>query len=272
MWFLAGLGLAYGATCVGLARGYLRPRADPVGEVPMGLQEETWKLAGHEVVVWTAGAATDRDAFVLVHGYGGSQAYYAGIAAELARRGYAVIVPRMPGHHDSDPTTGFGGKESDRVAEIVRRLRDGQDRRVVLSGVSMGGAACWLATEKAEVDGIVTEGAFARLDEAVDGFLGYAVPGGNLVLKPVPLIASAQSGIRMEEIVPLDCARRWRGRPALIIQGSADRLVPMRHARALAEAAAADLWVVEGAKHARCPQVAGAAYVERLEALMESLP
>lgn len=274
LWILFGLLLTYGAVCWVLADRYLHPMADPIGEPPSGMASRDLPLATGTVSAWATDeleTSRSKPTFVLTHGYGGSQAYWHDIAGALADRGYAVVVPVVPAHHDpSDRTTGFGLKESARIAEIVKWIRseDGPElRTIVLVGVSMGGGASWLATEQCEVEAVVSEGSFAWFDRAAYSWLDYAVPGGSVILRPVIWIASARSGIQMSSILPVEAAKQWKatGKPALVIEGDQDRIIPMAHAKALSEAAGCPLWVVPGAGHARCPQQAPAEFVRRLE-------
>jgi fermentation-respiration switch protein FrsA (DUF1100 family) len=54
--------------------------------------------------------------------------------------------------------------------------------------------------------------------------------------------------------------------PLLAITGSKDRILPLPMARRLVDRVSVrkELWIVEGAAHARCAEVAGEAYAERL--------
>lgn len=279
VFFALGLVPAYGAACWYLADLYLHPRAPELGLTPSGLKEREMHLASETIDVWathnlseTAPAIT----FVMVHGYGGSQSHWSNVAIDLARHGHGVVIPTLPGHHDTrDRATGFGAKEAKRLKELVDVLREApgpKDRKIVFVGVSMGGSACWIASELgARVDGIVTEGAFSRFDVAMDGWFDNVIPGGHVILRPVVWIASSKSGIDPASVVPLTGAEKWRGKPSLVIQGDEDRLIPMPHAEALSKAAGCELWIVKGARHAGCADVAGDAYVERLKAFAKAI-
>lgn len=269
----------YGFACWQLAQRYLRPSTDPLGLVPAGFAESKLNLPEGEVEAWTTPTVIGGNApvFVMVHGYGGSQSFWAGVGMDLAKADFDVVIPKLPGHQDpSDATTGFGLKEARRVKTIVDLIRStpgGKSRSIVLLGVSMGGAACWLATDMgADVDGVVTEGAFARFDDATESWLNHAFPGGSVILRPVVWIASAQSGLQPSDIIPERAAKRWKSRPALVIQGTEDRLIPMRQAELLAAAAGCELWKVEGARHAQCSDTAGREYIRRLIEFAKTLP
>jgi hypothetical protein len=75
----------------------------------------------------------------------------------------------------------------------------------------MGGAAAWLSTKlDPAVDAVVTEGAYAQFDRAMDHWLDMAVPMGSVTLRPVVWIASARSGIDPSAVRPENAARQWR--------------------------------------------------------------
>ncbi|MBI3721805.1 MAG: alpha/beta hydrolase, partial [Fimbriimonas ginsengisoli] len=143
--------------------------------------------------------------------------------------------------------------------------------KTVLVGISMGGAACWLAVERARADAIVSEGSFAVLDDAVRRWFDLLLPGGHVILAPVRWLAKVRSGVDPSTVRPVDGAARWRGRPALVIQGDRDRLMEMSQAKTLSEAAGCPLWVVPGAEHAQCQNLAPAEYVRRLSELADAL-
>lgn len=278
--FALGLVPAYGAACWYLADLYLHPRAPALGLTPIGLKEREVRLASETIDVWATPDLFEKAppiTFVMVHGYGGSQSSWSNVAIDLAKHGHGVVIPTLPGHHDTrDRETGFGLKEAKRLKALVDVLRDApgpKDRKIVFVGVSMGGSASWIATELgAKVDGIVTEGAFSRFDTAMDGWFDNVIPGGHILLRPVVWIASSKSGIDPASVVPLKGAEAWRGKPSLVIQGDEDRLIPMPHAEALSKAAGCDLWIVKGARHACCSDVAGDEYVKRLEAFVREIP
>jgi pimeloyl-ACP methyl ester carboxylesterase len=277
--FALGLVPAYGLACWYLADQYLHPRAPAVGLTPSGLKEREVRLQSETIDVWATPDLFDAAppiTYVMVHGYGGSQSHWSNVAIDLAKKGHGVVIPTMPGHNDTrDRATGFGRKEAKRLKELVDLLRAApgpRDRKIVLVGVSMGGSASWLAVEEgAKVDGVVTEGAFSRFDTAMDGWFDNVIPGGHVILRPVVWIASSRSGIDPASVVPLRGAEVWHGKPSLVIQGDEDRLIPMPHAEVLSKAAGCELWIVKGARHAYCSDVAGDAYVERLDAFAKAI-
>jgi carboxylesterase len=94
---------------------------------------------------------------LLLHGFTGNPSSFRAIGEAAAAAGFAVEVPRLPGHgtaiEDMVPT-----RFADWAAEAdaaYHRLADRTDR-VVVVGQSMGGTlACWLAARHPEIAGLV---------------------------------------------------------------------------------------------------------------------
>lgn len=279
--YLIGAAGLYLLLCFVLAYRYVHPSgstpqrppnaeeitiAGPYGPIP------AWSSPGLET-----GKPKSETVYVLCHGYGGNRESWAQTMEDLEAKGFEVVVPEMPGHGAStDRTVGFGEKESQVVIAAARwavQRYEGSNQvpKVVAVGVSMGGAACWLASGKEPglFSAIVTEGAYARLDEASDRWFDMLLPGGHVVLAPVRWFAEAMSGIRTDSIVPVDAAAKWKGRPALVIHCTQDRLMGDSHAKRLAEASGAELWEVPTASHACGYSEAREAYLARLLAFAE---
>jgi pimeloyl-ACP methyl ester carboxylesterase len=271
--YLLAFTAGYGVICFILARSYLQPQRF-VPLLPQGLEEVHIPSEGKGLdPAWctpnlAAGKASPV-VFVLAHGYGGTRDSWRELMPELAAKGIEAIAPAMPGQDASpEPQVGFGLKEAatmKRAAEWVRQTSP--KVKIVYAGVSMGGAAAWLASEMdPSAAGVVSEGAYARFDEAMRTWFDRKAPGASIYLRPVVWIASVMAGLKPEDVVPLNSARKWKGRPALIIQGGDDALIARSHADRLSEASGGTLWVVEGAEHANCYGRNHEPYVEHLTA------
>jgi len=264
LYFLAGLFIAYWVGCYYLAVKYVHPSVRNESGPPPGFQ--VFKQAWSSTNIDTAKAV-----FVLVHGYGGNQSRWTDMATRLVKDGYGVVIPALPGHDDlAKETCGFGLKEADRVVTVVKEVRDlhhGNKPKIVLVGISMGGAACWLASEKdPSIDAVVSEGCFARLGPATDSWFNRKMPGASLLLRPVIWFASSMSGVSPGDVNPVEAAAKWKGKPALVIHGSEDELFPVQNAHDLANASGAELWIVPDATHAHCSDLASDEYLKRIEA------
>lgn len=264
--------LLYGAAVFGLAYVYVRPRG-PVPACPPGFFDEVLQLESGAVPVWlTEGLARAEPksgtVLILVHGYRGDRSSWKEAALDLRNHGFEIAIPALPGHEaNPDPVCGFTVKERRIVAELAAwaRSRFAQPPRVVLVGISMGGASCWLASEiDPAVDAVITEGALVRVRETTDRWLDRALPLGRHLLRPVRWIAERLAKVDSRQIDVLGAAARWRGRPALVIQGGLDRLIPMRDAEDLARAAGCPLWVVPEARHAHGYRQARRAYLGKV--------
>lgn len=272
--FLLVFALVYVGACAFLAHGYLSPLRH-IPERPTTLGEV--RLPGGIPAWATKNLAKDHPSpvvFVLAHGYGGTRDSWGHLMDDLQKRGIDAIAPAMPGQDASPaPQVGFGFKEADTMVAAASWIRArAPGTKIVYAGVSMGGAAAWLASEKdPTAAGVVTEGAYARFDEAMNNWFERKAPGASVYLAPVVWIASAMSGLNPKDVVPLHAAEKWKGKPALVIQAAEDTLIPMSHAERLAKASGAPLWIVPGATHSKCFEVARPEYLRRLVAFTKAL-
>lgn len=210
-------------------------------------------------------AGHPKGAVVLMHGYGGGPEDWAEVGEELQRRGYLVVIPVAPAHADSnDGQMGFGTTEADTVIASAEWIKARYPEVPILAhGISLGAASCWMASARRPelFRAIGSDGGFADLSDASRAFLGPA----NGILAPVIPIASMFSGVNPAKIRPVEAARAWRGQPALVIHGDADRLFPIRFSEELAAAAGVTLIVAKDGRHANSIDAMGLeAYVDAL--------
>jgi carboxylesterase len=126
-------------------------------------------------------AAGGPNGALVVHGFSGSPQSMRGLAQAFAAAGFAVELPRLPGHGTSpeDMATTSLADWTEAVEAAYGDLAARCDR-VVVAGLSMGATlAARLAARHPEIAGLVViNGAFAPVDEAVRDGLGQAVSGG----------------------------------------------------------------------------------------------
>lgn len=257
--------------CFALARNYVHP-SRTVPEKPPWLKDVNVDTRFGPTPAWsTAGLADGHPSkliFVMAHGYGGTRATWTDRIEALSKKGYDCLALALPGQ-DVSPVkdVGFGITESQVIADAVKwvRSRSNGKSKVVVIGVSMGGAASWLASEQdPTIDGVITEGAYARFDEAMKNFFECKVRGGSTIFAPVITFARWMTGIDPAKVRPVDAAAKWRGKPALVIQGSADSLMTPDQAKDLAEAAGCQEWIVNGAEHAQCYDADPHGYIDHI--------
>lgn len=261
---VGGLAGAYWA----LSNQYLSP---PRGLPPLpGHLREVW--VDGNTPAWTTprlaeGEALDDIVFVLVHGYRGHADHFSGFMSLIDAAGYEAIAPQLAAHGDSPlPRVGFTRIEVEQVRATlawVRRQVPGSPR-IVLYGLSMGGAVSLLVTEtEPDLQAVVVEGAFPALDEAADIYLDKALPMGSRLLAPMRWIVRWRTGVNESAVRPIDAARTWAGR-SLVIHAEADDLMPRAFADRLAGALNSDLWVVPSAGHAEVCHADPEGLLERL--------
>lgn len=266
-----GLAAFYLGLCYVLATNYIHPMRR-VSILPPGLQEISIPSRYGPTPSWCTPSFQSKTCspvvFLLAHGYGGSRASWTEAMLRLHERGYDSVALSMPGQ-DASPVeeVGFGILEGHVIVDAVKWLRAQKPgHKIVVLGISMGGAATWLAAqEDPDIDGIVTDCAFARFDEPMKAFFDRKLPGGRVILMPVVWIAERLAHVDPASIKPVDAAVLWKGKPALVIQGAADTLVVPSHAKRLAVAAACPLWLVPGAEHAESFEVDTKDYLDHLD-------
>lgn len=272
-YMLATILVLYFGFCFISAKQYLNPARKSSHTPPVGFKDTHISGPGYQLPAWTTVGLLTRapvsdTVFVLVHGYQGQRDGWRYVAQGLAKEGQEVIVPVLRAHETS-PIGGctFGKKEATDILAAVRWARERYNKpaNVVLVGKSMGGSAVWYASAiDPSVDAVVSDAAFARFDEAGRSWLKGMFWGANILFRPVYWIADKFYHVKAEEINPVEEAKNWRGRPALVIHGEKDPLLDLSHATRLAEAAACPLWVVKGAKHEDCSMVNLNLYVQKL--------
>lgn len=208
--------------------------------------------------------------FICVHGYLGNRNSFDDIATALMQLGYGVMIPSMPGQ-DASPigAVGFGPIEAETVEKCIYYVRrQNPTAHIILLGVSLGGAACWMAAadEPRHIDAVVTEGAFANLEPAVTAALNEKMPLGGILLRPSVWIAELISGLRVSHVNPVEAAAQWKG-AGLVIQAENDQLISRDQADQISQAAHVPEWIVPGADHAHCFRTDPKQYIQRLNAI-----
>lgn len=212
--------------------------------------------------------------FICAHGYLGNRNSFDGIASALALAGYGVMIPAMPGQ-DASPirAVGFGPIEAQTIESCVDYVRhQNPTAHIILLGVSLGGAASWIAAgdNPRHIDAVITEGAFAQLSPTVTSGLNEKVPFGSIFLRPSAWLAELMSGLRINQVNPVEAASKWKGM-GLVIQAGNDQLISRDQADALSAAAHVPEWIVPEADHAHCFRAQPDAYFEHLNAIAQKV-
>jgi uncharacterized protein len=212
---------------------------------------------------------------VLVHGIDASRSVAFGggmidLAVALQAAGYQVVMVDLRGHGDSGAGHyTFGLKERyDVIAAVDHLVRDRGVRpgHVGVLGVSLGAAAAIFA---AEVDGRIgavwSDSSYAEVYPIVVQTVTFAGGLPTFFLPGMRLMYRLRFGFDLVSARPAATVAALEPMPLMIVHGEADRLVPVAHARVLAEAAPwADTWTVEGAEHNEAFETAPGLYTLRV--------
>lgn len=182
---------------------------------------------------------------LVLHGFTGNPASMVGVARALAAEGYAVECPRLPGHGtDMEDMLGTTWDDWSAEAEAALdrvRAKVGDDGRVVVVGLSMGGAlAAWLGTRHPDLAGLVLINAVAEpspdLRAVVEGAIAEGTeifPGIGSDIADPDVTESAYPGTPLRPLLTLlDAVIEFQDGlehitcPVLILNSPQDHVVP----------------------------------------------
>lgn len=192
------------------------------------------------------------------------------LVLELIRCGLSVMMVDLRGHGESDHARlTFGRRERHDILGAVDFLlaRGYTSGSIGVLGASMGGAsAIAAAAEEPAIGALITDSAFASLDEVLATQFTRLTKLPLFVLNGALIAARVLTGVNLLQDAPRQNMRRLRGRPTLVIHAEHDPFVPVHHAHTLAEAGEGAMWITTGTKHLSSFDVAGADYRERVGA------
>jgi uncharacterized protein len=212
---------------------------------------------------------------ILLHGVADNREGVVGFAEMFLAHGYAVLLPDSRAHGESGgafPT--YGVLERDDVRRWAAWLHGRASGCEYFFGESMGAAIAIQASAITPgVCAIAVESAFSTFRAIADDRIAQitrlglwfpdtlGAPARELALHWV----DAVDHVDLAEASPLTAIRRSRV-PTLVIAGTADDNIPMRHSQQLARAGGShtELWIVEGAEHTGAVSVNPAEFERRV--------
>lgn len=271
---LGGLGIA--AASVATAYLTVHPLMRWRGSLPPGVERELVRFPnadGLELAGWYRIGPNPRATIIVCHGWPGDMSQVLDIASALFEAGFDVLTFdfRNWGRSAPGPVT-LGYREAQDVIGAVRFLQEQRvpaARQLGVVGVSMGAAAAILAaSQTAEIQAVVADSCYARLDEEVRRHVARRLwgPLAPAVYETTRQVIERLLGFPLACVSPEDAIAYLAPRPVLIIHGTRDRMVNVSDAHALYRSAGAPkaLWLVEGARHARARRARPAEYSQRL--------
>lgn len=128
--------------------------------------ERSIPIRGHRIRVdeWAAPEPC-RGTVILVHGGGGNGRILAPFAEPVARHGWRVLAPDLPGFGLTEPSPAWGWDYAE-WPKVIAEMANAQGAPVVLMGLSLGGMTAVFAAQRSnKVAGVV---ATTLLDASVD--------------------------------------------------------------------------------------------------------
>ncbi len=214
-------------------------------------------------------------AVILLHGVADNREGVAGFGAMFLRQGFAVLLPDSRAHGESGgalPT--YGVLERNDVRQWAAWLRPHDPGCEYLFGESMGAAIAIQASAVTPgICAIAVESAFAsfreiandRIDQIARQRTWFADTAGALPREEALLYIRLRYREDLADASPLIAIQKSHV-PTLLICGTADENIPMRHSLELYRAGRShsELWIVEGADHTAAVSVNPAEFERRV--------
>ncbi|MCR5834583.1 MAG: alpha/beta hydrolase [Selenomonadaceae bacterium] len=207
---------------------------------------------------------------ILVHGYGRDGRFAYDYAEEYLKRGWNVLIPdlRAQGRSDGEYIT-MGKFESRDVYDWAQKISsEYPDAKIILHGVSMGGATVIMAGAL-NPDNLVAVIEDCGFTSAYEMFTAQIEKIFGLPEFPImpcaDFVCGMKTGTKISEAAPIEFVDKIKV-PVLFIHGDADTLIPIEMMERLSEACTApkEIFVVNGAGHADSKVKNPTAYFEKI--------
>jgi fermentation-respiration switch protein FrsA (DUF1100 family) len=261
------IGVAIGAVLSVRAAFHSQRRVQPNPETADAIARQTGATWNDVHITAPDGARLDAWFFrplkpngsvaILLHGVGDTRLGVTGQAAFLLRSGFSVLTPDSRGHGASggDLIT-YGIREaSDVHAWSDWLFQDSGRTRLYGLGESLGAAILLQSLpQEPRFRAIVAESPFAKFEEVAYDRMNQLSGLPKPVFWPVIhlgfLYVRVRYGLNMSQASPA-AAIRSTTVPVLLIHGTADTNIPIRHSRELhaLNPAATKLWEIQGGEH-----------------------
>src|SRR5258705_1006701 len=207
-------------------------------------------------------------AIILMHGVRSNRLSMLDRARFLSSARYSVLLFDFQAHGErrgEHITLGYlESKDAQAAVRFVRKNVPGE--KIGILGVSMGGAATLLASPSLNVNAIVLEMVYPRIDQAVSNRLTMRLGGWAAWLSPLltwqlrPRLGFDSGALR-----PIDHVGSISA-PKLFIAGADDQHTTISESQQMFDASSnpKELWLLKGAKHVDLYQVSKLEYEQRV--------
>lgn len=242
------------------------PASSPTGARP-------WSLTTEDGVTirgsWLPNPDSDR-LLILIHGMRESSSSFLDLADRLHHRGYNVLSFDLRGHGRSDPHRLTMGRLERRDLRAALKWAEAEGfapDRIGWLGRSMGAAMLVMeGVDNPDIRVAVLDSPYGNLPILLDQQLTLHSHLPRLFNPGIILAAHQVYGVRTDDLIPIELARRWGDRPMLLIHGDQDAIVPVDQARSLAKSVgpACETVILEGVGHVKAYQNDPEGYAERV--------
>jgi dipeptidyl aminopeptidase/acylaminoacyl peptidase len=244
-----------------------------------GLDFEFHRIASADGVTldaWFVPGRREQSVVALFPGYAASKSSLLTTARVLHDLGYAALLVDFYGSGGSSGSgTTVGFKEADDVAAVVEYLRrTWPERKIVLYGVSMGGAAVLraVAVHRVAVSGLIIEAGFdTLLNTGKNRFRTMGLPGSPFA-ELLLFWGGLQNGFNAFALNPVDYACAVTS-PTLLLHGAEDVRATPEEARRVAAAMNGNgrLIIYDGVPHTSVARAKREEWSRDVAAFLESI-
>ena len=183
----------------------------------------------------------DSDTVVIMcHGYRGTPCRdFSGGAYDMIQAGYNVVLISERGHYMSKGhSITFGVREKKDVGCWIKYVKKtfGEDKRIVLVGISMGGATVLLASDLlSEKDRVIADCPYSTPKEVISNTLKMTLKMNPKIFYPIANLSSIIYGhTNLSKDDANEHVKRSKAK-ILIIHGEDDTLVPYQFSKRVAD-------------------------------------
>lgn len=271
---LGGAAYFYHVAIVRSPKTFIKNR--PISKHDRPYREEKW-FQDVKKQHWTIMAANDRDRLVadyvpaarptnktvlICHGFMNRKESMGAYAAMFHQLGYNVLLPDARAHGQSEGhLIGYGWPERRDQQRWINRIikHNGQDSRIVMFGVSMGGATTMMTSGtklphqvKAFIEDCGYDTVMNEITHEARDLYHLPVAVAWPLEKTMSVYNRILNGFYLGEASAVESLHH-NHRPMLFIHGAKDTFVPtsMVYQNYQATRGPKELWVVKGAQHAK---------------------
>lgn len=217
------------------------------------------------------------DSVIVAHGYKGNGETMANYAQMFHEMGYNVLLPDDRAHgHSSGDYISFGWLDRLDYQNWIQRIivETGQESRIVLFGVSMGGATMEMLSGEQlpeQVRCIIADCGYSNIDDEMSYLLKKTFHLPKYPFLPaVSAINVYRQGFQLKQVSSVNQLQH-NYRPILFIHGEKDAYVPLSMVEANFDASRGpkEKWIVKDATHAESFWIDPRAYQDRIQRFID---